>query len=231
VTPHTNRAAARGSPNLVAVVRSARHWLLAALSLALVSGCGGGGKVSATSLDPRLLAASSVPGFRLERTLDWSNPVNLVGEGVALPDITHPSAGVKEFQSAHLKGGAGEVLIRGGGLNASEIHIGVAKFDSTSDAAKVRSWMHGQDLQQPCFVVCAFKPQPMKLSGVPNSAAVVQTTAGGKPGSGPANYRAEFTVGPYLYWVWLPGDASAKTKSRFETGLGRYYRHAKQQKS
>jgi len=219
---------------------SARRWLVAALSLALVSGCGGGGKVSATSLDPRLLPASSVPGFGLERRLDWSNPVNLVGEGLALPDITHPSVGVKEFQSAHLKGAAGEVLNRGAGLNVTEIHIGVAKFDSASDAAKVRSWMHGEDLQQPCFTQCVFSPRPMKLSAVPNAAAVVQTTTGavpgppgpgGKPGSGPANYRAEFTIGPYLYWVWFQGDASAKTKSRFGTGLARYYRHAKQQKS
>lgn len=215
----------------MAAAPGARPWLLAALLLALVTACGGGGKVSAKSLDPRLLPASAVPGFVLARRLDWSNPVDLVGEGVALAGFTHPSAGVTEFQSAHLKGAAGEVLSRGAGLNATEIHIGVAKFDSASDAAKARSWMHGQDLQQPCFTICAFRPQPMKLSGVPNSAAVVQTTTGGKPGSGPANYRAEFTVGPYLYWVWFPGDASAKTKSRFETGLGRYYRHAKQQKS
>jgi hypothetical protein len=96
--------------------------------------------------------------------------------------------GVKEFQSAHLRGAAGEVLNRGVGLNVTEIHIGVAKFDSASDAAKVRSWMHGEDLQQPCFTQCVFSPRPVKLSGVPNSAAV-QTTTGSKPGSGPANYR------------------------------------------
>jgi hypothetical protein len=204
---------------------------LAALSLALVTGCGGGGKVSATSLDPRLLPAASVPGFTVARRLDWSNPIDLVGEGVALPGITYPSAGVKEFQNAHVKGGAGEVLNRGVGLNATEVHVGVAKFDSASDATKVRSWMHGQDLQQPCFTECVFSPLPVKLSGVPNSAAVIQTTTGGKARRGPANYRAEFTVGPYLYWVWFQGDASAKTKDRFQAGLGRYYQHAKQQKS
>jgi hypothetical protein len=220
----------------MSATRSPRSWLLVALSLVLVSGCGGGGNVSATSLDPRLLPASFVPGFGLERTLDWSNPIDLVGEGVALPQITHPSAGVEEFKSAHLKGAAGEVLQRGGGLNGSEIHIGVAKFDSASDAAKVRSWMHGQDLQQPCFALCAFSPRSMKLSGVPNSAAVVQTAplsppSVGRPGTGPANYRAEFTVGPYLYWVWFQGDSNAKTKSRFDSGLGRYYQHAKRQKS
>jgi hypothetical protein len=205
---------------------------LAVLPLALVTGCGGGGgEVSAKSLDPRLLPVSSLPGFGLERRLDWTNPIDLVGEGVALPSATYPSAGVKEFQDAHLKGAAGEVLNRGVGLNANEIHIGVAKFDSASDAAGVRSWMHGQDLQQPCFTQCVFSPRSIKLPGVPNSTAVVQTTTGGKPGSGPANYRAEFTVGPYLYWVWFQGDASDETKKRFQSGLDLYYQHAKQQKS
>jgi hypothetical protein len=204
---------------------------LAALSLAFVTGCGGGGKVSATSLDPRLLPAASVPGFALARRLDLSNPIDLVGGGIALPDITYPSAGVKEFQNAHLKGAAGEVLSRGVGLNTNEIHIGVAKFDSGSDATKIRDWMHGQDLRQPCFTQCVFRPIPMKLSGVPNSAAVVQTTTGLKTGSGPANYRAEFTIGPYLYWVWFSGDASAKTKNKFQTGLVSYYQHAKERKT
>lgn len=209
----------------------ARRWLPVALALALVSGCGGGDTVSATTLYPRLLPASSVPGFGLERTLDWSNAVNLVGEGVALPEITHPSAAVKEFQSAHLKGAAGEVLNKGAGLNLTEIHLGTAKFDSASDAVKVRNWMHGQDLQQPCFALCAFSPKPTKLSGVPNSSAVVQTATGGRRGFGPANYRAEFAIGPYLYWAWFQGDSSPRTKSTFEMGLGRYYQHAKQQKS
>jgi hypothetical protein len=214
---------------------------LAALSLALLTGCGGS-EVSANSLDPRLLPAAAVPGFTLARRLDWSNPVDLVGQGIALPDSTYPSAGVKELQDAHVKGAAGEVLTRGAGLNQSEIHVGVAKFDSASDAAKVRSWMHIQDLQQPCLTECVFSPRPTKLPGVPNSVAVVQTTTGPVPGppgprgkgkriSGPANYRAEFTVGPYLYWVWFPADASARTKNRFETGVGLYYQHAKQQKS
>jgi hypothetical protein len=211
--------------------KRALRWLPVALALGLVSGCGSNGTVSATTLYPRLLPASSVPGFGLERKLDWSNPVDLVGEGVALPEITHPSAGVKEFQNAHLKGGAGEVLNQGAGLNLTEIHLGTAKFDSASDAIKVRNWMHGEDLQQPCFALCAFSPMPTKLPGVPNSAAVVQRTTGGRRGFGPANYRAEFTIGPYLYWAWFQGNSSPKSKSEFEMGLGRYYQHAKQQKT
>jgi hypothetical protein len=200
----------------------------AALLSALVTACGGGGKITAKSLDPRLLPASSVPGFGRALTLDWSDPVNLVGEGVALPGFTHPSAGVKTFEDAHLKGAAGEVLTRGVGLDVTEIHVGVAKLGSASDAVNVRDWMHRQDTQQPCLTACVFTPQPIKLAGVPNSAVVVQTTIGGKAGRGPANYRAEFVIGPYLYWAWFAGDASAKTRSEFETGVSRYYRHAQQ---
>jgi hypothetical protein len=47
-----------------------------------------------------------------------------------------------------------------------------------------------------------------------------------KLGPPPANYMAEFTIGPYLYWAFLQGDASAQ--SRFEEGVALYYQHAKQ---
>jgi hypothetical protein len=207
---------------------TALPWLLTALLIALVTACGGSGQVSAKSLEPRLLPASAVPGFGLARTLDWSDPVNLVGEGVALAGFTHPSAGVKEFQDAHLKSAAGEILTRGAGLEVDEIHVGVAKLGSASDAVKVRGWMHGQDLSEPCPTACVFRPQPMKLSEVPDSAAVVQTAIG-EPASAPANYRAEFTRGPYLYWVWFQGNPSETTKSMFAAGISRYYQHAKQQ--
>jgi hypothetical protein len=214
-------------------MRGHRWGAIALVSVVLVAGCGGGdSKVSASSLNPRLLPSSSLPGFRLERKLDLSDPVNLVGEGIALPEATHPSAAVKEFESAGVQGASGEVFKQGGGLDATEVHIGTARFGSGGNADKVRKWMHGQDLQQPCFSQCAFSPRPTRLPGVPNSAAVVQVATAPPAAPGvvaPANYRAEFTSGPYLYWVWFRGDASAKTKAEFVAGLKLYYRHAKQQ--
>jgi hypothetical protein len=44
--------------------------------------------------------------------------------------------------------------------------------------------------------------------------------------SGPANYLAEFTVGPYLYWAALQGNAGLQ--SGFEQGLKAYYAHVQQ---
>jgi hypothetical protein len=207
--------------------------LLAALAIA---GCGGGGgKVSSASLRSRLLPATAVPGFGLQRTLDWSDPVNLVAEGLALPQVTHPSAAVSEFNGAHFEGAAGEVL--SSGPNGSEVITGVAKFSSEADANRVRDWMHREDLHQPCFSQCIFSPAAVTVAGLPGLRLVVQSSQPPPPPPGaprgarfvapsPANYHAEFTVGPYLYWANLQADATAKT--RFEEGIKLYYAHAKQ---
>jgi hypothetical protein len=208
-----------------------------------LAGCGGGGSgVSSASLQPRLLPASSTPGFGLQRTLDWSDPVNLVGEGLFLPQAVHPSDAVKEFKDAHLKGAAGEVLTNGPPPNGVEVRVGVAQFSSAADANQVRDWMHREDLHQPCFSACIFAPGPVTVAGVPSLRFVVQSSRMTSPppgvriprgvrlppgaNSAPANYLAEFTVGPYLYWVILQGDSTAKV--RFEDGIKLYYAHAKQ---
>jgi hypothetical protein len=202
-----------------------------------IAGCGdGGGKVSSASLHSRLLPASAVPGFGLQRTLDWSDPVNLVGEGLSLPQRTHPSAGVKEFEDAHLRGSAGEVLTNGSGFNESEAVVGVAQFKQAADANRVRDWMHKQDLQQPCFSQCIFSPGPVSVPGIPSLRFVEQSShapplppgapRGARVGPAPANYLAEFTIGRNLYWAALHGDSTAK--SRFEQAVKLYYAHAKQ---
>jgi hypothetical protein len=201
-----------------------------------ITGCGGGGKVSSASLQPRLLPGSAVPGFGLQRTLNWSDPVDLVGEGVALPQITHPSVAVKEFKDAHFRGATGEVLTSGSSFNATEVILGVAQFEGAADANRVRDWMHQEDLDQPCFSQCIFAPFPVTVSGIPSLRFVVQSSHAPPPppgaprgatvGPAPANYLAEFTVGPYLYWAALHADSTAR--ARFEQGVKLYYAHAKQ---
>jgi hypothetical protein len=212
-----------------------RYLSLALFLVVAVAGCGGGGDstVSASSLQPHLASATSVPGFKLERRLDWSDPVNLVSEGMFLPEATHPSQAVSEIKNAHFEGAAGEVLRQGSGFNATELNIGVAKFKSAADANAVRDWMHKQDLQQPCFVQCIFSPRPASIRGVPGARFVVQLPTGApKPppgaipvGGGPqSNYLAEFTVGRYLHWVFL--QASAKDKGEVVAGVKGYYAQA-----
>jgi hypothetical protein len=210
-----------------------------AIPTVAIIGCGGaGGKVSSASLQPRLLPSSQAPGLGLQRTLDWSDPVNLVGEGVGLPQAKHPSEGVKEFTDAHLKGAAGEILTAGSPRFGEETTatIGVAKLGSAGDAERVRNWMHSQDLEQPCYSQCTFSPYAASLPGVPGARYAIQSGKTPPPppgaprgvkvvGAAPANYFAEFTIGPYLYWASLHGDTTAK--SRFEQGLRLYYAHAR----
>src|SRR5260370_40846520 len=96
------------------VSRLAQAGAVAAAGICVVAGCGGQSKVSSTALMPRLAPESAAPGFHLERTLDWSDPTNLVGEGIRLPERTHPSQAVSEIHGAGFEGAAGEQLNQGG---------------------------------------------------------------------------------------------------------------------
>jgi hypothetical protein len=211
-----------------------------ALATAAICGCGSTSKVSSASLQSRLLPASSLPGVGLQRIFDWSDPVNLVGEGVALPQVTHPSEGVKQFKDAGLSGAAGETFTRGAAGEETVTTLGVAKLDSAASSIRVADWMHTQDLHQPCYSQCIFASSAASIAGIPGVRYVIQSgkvtpPPGPPPGApkgikvtvapAPANYLAEFTIGPYLYWAAVHGDASVKT--RFEQGLRLYYAHAR----
>src|SRR6266700_483469 len=116
---------ARTSPTAEEAHMKGRLSAVACLSVCVaLTACGGTSKVSSASLQPRLLPSSEVPGFGLQRTLDWSDPVNLVGEGLFLPQRTRPSSAVQEFTGAHLAGAAGEILTSGVGENETEVRVG-----------------------------------------------------------------------------------------------------------
>ena len=207
-----------------------------------LTGCGGGGgsEVSASSLKPRLLPVSLTPGFHLLRILDWSDPVNLVGEGIFLPEATHPSAAVKEVRDADFRGASGEQLNRGG-PNGDDIRTGVVKFKSAGGAEKVRDWMHSEDLQQPCFAQCIYSPRNLAIPGIPGAQAVRQVPSAQQPpgtpppgvklprvvpgGGPPIRYLTEFTIGDYLYFISTQGDAAAR--ARFVAGTQQYYKRVK----
>lgn len=217
--------------------------------LCAVAGCGGQTKVSASALRSRLAPESVAPGFNLERTLDWSDPVNLVGEGIRLPEATHPSQGVSEIRGAGFEGAAGEQLNRGG-PNGQTITTGVIKFASAANAAKVRDWMHGEDLQEPCFSQCIFTPLNLPVAGIPGATAVRQVPnarsgpppggpppgarlpggrrvvigvpPGAPPGAStgpPTNFLIEFAIGRYLYFAATQGG----TPAQFSAGARQYY--------
>lgn len=204
--------------------------LFAAAAGLTACGSSGGGKTSAAALSGRLMPASFVPGFHQQRTFDWSDPVNLVGEGLALPEASRPSDAVKAVRKAGLKGAAGERLTKGSPPNEDQFTVGVVKAASEAKATGLRDWMHAQDLQQPCFSECIFSGKAIGVPGVPSGVAVSQVPsvpppphgarapAGGGP---PARYFVEFTVGPYLYFA--QGDGAPKDQARILEVVRRYY--------
>lgn len=233
------------------VTRVAAAVAVATGGIVALAGCGGQTKVSSTALKSRLAPESVAPGFHLERTLDWSDPTNLVGEGFHLPERTHPSQAVSEVRSQGFEGAAGEQLNQGGPTGTT-ITTGVMKFGSAAGAQRVVSWMHGQDLQQPCFAQCIFSPLNLPIAGIPGAKAVRQVPIGpgatppptpspalrallrrqgitppppgAQVGSGPpTNYFAEFEIGPYVYFAGVNGG----TKSQFATGLTQYFNTVK----
>ena len=225
----------------VNLARIAGVTAVASAGLGLLAGCGGQTKVSSASLMSRLAPTSVAPGFHLVRTLDWSDPANLVGEGVRTPERTHPSQAIKEITGAGFEGAAGEQLNQGGPMGQT-ITTGVMKFQSAASARKVQNWMHNQDLQTPCFEQCVFSPVSLAVPGVPGALAVRQRAAGAPPAGPPQavlallrrrgiapppgattgppnNYLAEFTIGPYLYFA----STSGGNQAGFLAGTKQYY--------
>jgi hypothetical protein len=233
-------------PRTVNLVRIAGVAAAAVVGLWALTGCGGTSKVSSASLMSRLAPESVAPGFHLQRTLDWSNPANLVGEGIHLPERTHPSQAINEINGAGFEGAVGEQLNQGGPTGQT-VTSGVMKFQSAADAQKVRDWMHGQDLQQPCFAQCIFSPLNLAIPSVPGAVGVKQVPVGAAAGpvgpspkvlaalrrqgitpptpppgatnGPPTNYFVEFAIGPYVYFASVNGG----TQGQFIAGAKQYY--------
>lgn len=212
-----------------------------AVAMCLLAGCGSSSsKVSYTTLKSRLAPASVAPGFQLQRVFDLADPIDLVGQGMRLPERTQPSRAVTVIRNAGFIVASGDALNQGGPMGAT-VTTGVVKFKSASGATQIRDWMHQQDLQEPCFSQCIYSTLNMPAPRVPNAVAARQVpnaSAGpppavlaairahkipGPPPGGqigpPTNYFGEFTVGPYLYFGYTQGGAPAQ----FLAGLKRYY--------
>jgi hypothetical protein len=218
----------------------------------LSAGCGGGSSSSessssSSSIKGHLLPASVTPQFRVQRTLNWSDAVDVVGEGLALPEAVHPSSVVNWLKDNGYVGGRGEVLVKGAPPNETEIRTGFIKFGSPDQARKAQTYLNKLALQQPCFTACVFSPRQVKLAGLSNVTMVEQLDRS-KPPPGarklppggasrlppgavvgpPANFAFEFTSGPYVYFANLA--ASAGFLHQIEAGARAYYAQVKAQK-
>lgn len=168
--------------------------------------------------------------FKVERYFEWKDPIDVVAQGFALPEVTAPSQGVAVLKKAGFDAGAGEVLTNG--PFGPQLVVDAIKFNSAGGANEVRDWLHGQDLTQPCFSTCSEGVSNLSLASVPGSKAAKQVPLSKLPRNSPPpfdHYAAEFTIGPYLYVVDIHGAPNTISQKLFEKGTKTYYDYVKRQ--
>jgi hypothetical protein len=167
---------------------------------------------------------------RVERYFAWKDPIDVVAQGFSLPEATAPSQGVDVVKKAGFDAGAGEVLTSGAA--GPRLVVDAIKFKSAAGANKVRDWLHGQDLIQPCFSVCSESVSNLNLASVPGSRAAKQVPLAKLPRNSPEpfdHYAVEFSNGPYLYVGDIHGGPGTISPKVFEKGAKAYYDHVKRQ--
>jgi hypothetical protein len=172
------------------------------LLAAFVAGCGGDDETSPDSLRSRLLPASEVPDFKVERTFEWENAIDYVAQGLFVSENTRPSEVVDVVEDAGFEAGAGEILARG--AMGPHMSVLVAKFGSDDGARDVRDRVHQEDLTQPCYGACSQIQSDVAVSGIPDAKGAQSVPDPNPPPDAPHPFEAyavEFTVGSYLYVV------------------------------
>jgi hypothetical protein len=168
--------------------------------------------------------------IKVERYFEWKNPIDAVAQGFALPEVTAPSQAVDVVKKAGFDAGAGEVLTNGPA--GPRLVIDAIKFNSAAGATKVRDWLHGQDLMQPCFSTCSESVSNLNLASVPGSKAAKQVPLSKLPPTSPEpfdHYAVEFSIGPYLYVGDIHGGPRTISPRLFEKGAKAYYDFVKRQ--
>jgi hypothetical protein len=203
---------------------------LAVLVLAvLVAGCGGGDDESSpASLKTRLLPASEVPGFKVERSFEWDNAIDLTDQGLFVSENTRLSDVVDVIEEAGFEAGAGEALSKG--RMGPGMTVLAAEFASDDGAEDVRDRLHQENLKQPCYGACSQIQSGLPVTGIPDAKGA-QTVPNPKP---PPNapppfegYAVEFTIGPYLYVVNGGGPPGSGMKNRVVDAATALYEQVK----
>jgi hypothetical protein len=186
--------------------RSAVSVVIVLLALGL-GACGDdNGGTSTSDLKSQLLPATDVKGFKVERTFEWDNSTDLAVQGLFLPEETAPSDAVGEIDDAGFDAAAGESLVvaKGKPFDGPRMQIDVIATGSDEDAKKLRDYLHGQDLKQPCFQVCSVNPSSIAVPGIPDAKGAQLVPQKEPPPNAPPPFQAyavEFPIGDQLYFV------------------------------
>ena len=137
-------------------------------------GCGDNGekKVSAGELKSRLLPPSQVHGFTLYRPFEWDNSIDLVVQGIPMPEATPPSDGVHAADDAGFEVGAAEELRTL--KQPPGITIEALKLKSHKGAERLLDFVHNEGLKLPCYASCGELPSDMPVPGIPGAQGIQQ---------------------------------------------------------
>jgi hypothetical protein len=202
---------------------------LVGLSTAALVGCGGDDNgTSPASLRSRLLPAAALPGFKIERRLEWDNPVDLVVEGLPLPEETPPSRAVKVFEDAGFEAAVGERLVVAKGNTFEGPHggIDVIQLGSDDDARDALDYVHKEGLKQPCFAVCSVAARELAVEGIRGAKGVHLSPLRNPPPNAPPPFEAyavAFTIGPRLFFANADGGPGQVKKDRVLSAVKRLY--------
>jgi hypothetical protein len=193
---------------------------LTALSLGVLVGCGEDDEgTSPASLRSQLLPASEVPGFKIQRKFDWDNPIDLVHEGLALPESTPPSRAVEVLEDAGFEAAVGKRLVvaKGNPFEGPGATVDVIQLGSDDDARETLDYVHKESLKQPCLGVCSVTGREFRVAGIPGAKGAQLTPQREPPPNAPPPFEAYgigFTIGPRLFIVNAGGGPEQVKKGQ-----------------
>jgi hypothetical protein len=201
-----------------------------AVTGAVMAGCGGEGDddVSAADLKQLLPPPSQLAPLQIERTFEWDNAIDFIVLGTVLPEDTAPSEAGGKMDDAGFQAAAGEQLVPKGG--GAPVLVDAARFDSADGTTEAQTYLHQQDLQQPCAGACVVSPQEFTIDDIPGATAVHQVPIKGPlpPGKHPFEaYSVEFTNGSDLFYATASGDPGDIPPRMFEKGAVAFYEYAR----
>jgi hypothetical protein len=214
LTRGRDRASSRNAARLLCVTLA-----LVGVSIAGLVGCGGDDNgTSPANLRSHLLPASAVPGFKIERNFSWDNPIDLVAQGLPLPQATPPSRAVKVFEDAGFEAAVGLGLVgKGNTFEGPHATIDVIQLGSDDDARDALDYVRKEALKQPCFAVCSVEGREFAVEGIPGAKGVQLSPLRNPPPNAPPPFEAYgvgFTIGPRLYVTNADGGPGQVKKDR-----------------
>jgi hypothetical protein len=171
-----------------------------------------------------LIRASSVPGYRLQRTLLWDKPVDVVFEALRLPESTHRSQAARFLEKQGFQAGAGQWLTDDRG---AQVRVAVIELGSISGARNLHVFARQEAFEQPCWGICGQRAAEFDVAGMPGSSGIEQVPLADRLPADPrpfTSYQIAFTRWKRLYLVVAVGPPGMRRDAAVAAASALYRR-------